>query len=258
MRHGFAETQWSTGRRNNIEKGDAVFMLRVGVEPKGLIGSGRVIRASFLDNDWKDESPVTKKTNYVKVRWDHFIDADLNPDDVLPTDKIPGFPNNPQAGGILLSEVTSEAIAEQLNLLRQNKKVKLFDPGTTGQNDEKTRPGGKYYEGDRRDVMLQITERDTTARLRCLEHYGFTCQVCDFDFEATYGEIGQDFIHVHHIELLANKTGRHEVDPLNDLIPVCPNCHGMLHTSSPPLTVKQLRFIIEKQKSNIRAMKVRS
>jgi len=47
--------------------------------------------------------------------------------------------------------------------------------------------------------------------------------------EDIYGSIGKDFIHVHHITFLSNTTGNHKIDPEKDLIPVCPNCHSMLH-----------------------------
>jgi len=36
----------------------------------------------------------------------------------------------------------------------------------------------------------------------------------------------------------------YEVDPINDLRPVCPNCHAMLHRKKPPLTIEELETII--------------
>jgi len=52
--------------------------------------------------------------------------------------------------------------------------------------------------------------------------------VCKFNFEETYGEIGKGFIHVHHIKPLAS-SGETRVDPYNDLVVVCPNCHSIIH-----------------------------
>ena len=48
-------------------------------------------------------------------------------------------------------------------------------------------------------------------------------------FETLNGPIGKGFIHVHHLELLSNSEGKRDVDPESDLIPVCPNCHAMIH-----------------------------
>ena len=49
------------------------------------------------------------------------------------------------------------------------------------------------------------------------------------DFEETYGELGRGFIHVHHLVPISSIGKTYQIDPINDLAPVCPNCHAMLH-----------------------------
>jgi 5-methylcytosine-specific restriction protein A len=68
--------------------------------------------------------------------------------------------------------------------------------------------------------------------------------VCGLDFEERYGEIGRGFIHVHHTMTLAFRRGDYDVDHEKDLAPVCPNCHAMLHTSDPPLSVPELKAML--------------
>ena len=68
--------------------------------------------------------------------------------------------------------------------------------------------------------------------------------MCGFNFEQTYGEIGEGYIHVHHIKPLSEIQEGYEVDPINDLLPVCPNCHAMLHKKTPPYTPKELRKVL--------------
>ncbi len=99
----------------------------------------------------------------------------------------------------------------------------------------------KFIEGKPISVLVNIYERDIAARTACLDHYGSNCAVCYFDFFATFGEIGRGFIHVHHKYPLSYKKDEYEVDPINDLIPVCPNCHAMLHSTKPPLTITRLK-----------------
>lgn len=100
-------------------------------------------------------------------------------------------------------------------------------------------------EGSVFELTLSIFERDPVARRRCLEHYGNSCQVCDFNFGVAYGDLGDGFIHVHHIVPLAQIRELHEVDPIKDLVPICPNCHAMIHISKgAPLTVEQLRAMV--------------
>jgi 5-methylcytosine-specific restriction protein A len=61
-------------------------------------------------------------------------------------------------------------------------------------------------------------------------------------FSERYNGLGPDFIHVHHVRPLSSITAEYQVDPVNDLVPVCPNCHAMLHYGAAEmLTVQQLR-----------------
>lgn len=90
---------------------------------------------------------------------------------------------------------------------------------------------------------MNVYERNPIARKKCLEHYGVHCQICKFNFEKVYGEVGRNFIHVHHIKPLHTIQQDYEVDPKMDLIPVCPNCHAMLHRKEGDeyLSIDQLR-----------------
>lgn len=95
-------------------------------------------------------------------------------------------------------------------------------------------------------MVVNRYERDPQKRLECIEHYGYECQICGFSFEKTYGDIGKDFCHVHHIEPLGEVGGENvDLDPIRDLLPVCANCHEMLHRKKialKPLDLKnQLR-----------------
>lgn len=83
-------------------------------------------------------------------------------------------------------------------------------------------------------------ERNRKARQKCLEHYGYKCVVCGFDFEKEYGEIGHEFIEVHHIVPVSSIGNEYVVDPVKDLRPLCSNCHSMIHRSSKVLTIDEL------------------
>jgi 5-methylcytosine-specific restriction protein A len=73
--------------------------------------------------------------------------------------------------------------------------------------------------------------------------------VCSFDFEKFYGSIGEKYIHVHHKISLSEIKKEYKLDPINDLVPVCPNCHAIIHKTRPALTVEQLKIhLLEKDK----------
>jgi len=96
-------------------------------------------------------------------------------------------------------------------------------------------------EGTPVEVISKRYERSRLNRAACIDIQGCRCVVCSFDFEQTYGAIGSGFIHVHHILPLAALPGSTVIDPARDLVPVCPNCHAMLHSARPPLLPQELR-----------------
>lgn len=102
-----------------------------------------------------------------------------------------------------------------------------------------------YADGQEKQILMNRYERNRLNRELCLQANGYICRICGFDFERKYGRIGKHFIHVHHIEQLSLSGGAHVIDPVHDLIPVCPNCHAMLHTQIPPLLPEQLVKIIK-------------
>jgi 5-methylcytosine-specific restriction protein A len=63
----------------------------------------------------------------------------------------------------------------------------------------------------------------------CIEHNRPVCSICGFDFEEKYGPRGKGFIHVHHVIPIHQIGKEYKIDYRKDLIPVCPNCHAMLH-----------------------------
>lgn len=97
------------------------------------------------------------------------------------------------------------------------------------------------YEGALVKVLANKYERNRKARQLCVEKKGYRCAVCGFDFEATYGEVGRRFIHVHHLVPISSIGKEYELDIEQDLVPVCPNCHYMLHRKDPPYTVEELK-----------------
>ena len=102
-----------------------------------------------------------------------------------------------------------------------------------------------HLEGKVRQVLVNTYERNPAARAKCIAHYGTACSVCSFDFGTTYGDIGAGFIHVHHLREISSIGNEYEIDPIEDLRPVCPNCHAMLHTDRPALTIDSLRQFLK-------------
>ena len=88
-----------------------------------------------------------------------------------------------------------------------------------------------YTEGRPLTKESLAWERDPRARRKCIAIHGTACAVCGFDFGKIYGPEFADKIEVHHIHPLSEIREEHETDPVRDLVPVCPNCHRMLHSN---------------------------
>lgn len=84
-------------------------------------------------------------------------------------------------------------------------------------------------------------ERKSANRIRCLNHHGVDCVVCGFNFSEHYGEIGSDFAEVHHIFTVASMPDGYRPDPRTEMVPLCANCHRMVHRTTPPLKPEELR-----------------
>lgn len=104
-------------------------------------------------------------------------------------------------------------------------------------------------EGALTKVLVNKYERSPRNRSACISHYGAKCAVCDFDFGKAYGEFASNYIHVHHIVPVSKIGPDYVINPVKDLIPLCPNCHAAIHLKNPPLLPDQLKSLISKSDS---------
>ncbi|MBB3837722.1 5-methylcytosine-specific restriction protein A [Runella defluvii] len=105
------------------------------------------------------------------------------------------------------------------------------------------------YEGIKKVITVNKYERSSIARDKCIEFNGLNCFVCGMNFFDVYGEIGEGFIHVHHLTPIHQIGKEYKVNYKEDLAPVCPNCHAMLHrkiNGNEP-TINELKEIMNKK-----------
>lgn len=239
-RKGFDDRRWSCGRNKRIQLGDCVFMLRQGEDPRGILASGEVIGASKSDRHWNPDSPVGATSQYVEVRWRAMADA--RAEGVLTLHEISQDPAikvhwRTQSSGIRIDDDS----AARLEILWRTFLVR------NGHTDPGTGPVRRLYsEGEQRRVEVNSYNRNPRAREACLQIYGWSCGVCKFDFHAFYGDIGERFIHVHHLKQVSDNEGPYEIDPKTDLLPVCPNCHAMIHRGGGVLEIEELKRHIKR------------
>ena len=106
-------------------------------------------------------------------------------------------------------------------------------------------------EGAKTQITVNAYERNLEAKRLCVEHNmdsdgNICCKICGFDFGKTYGLDFRGLIHVHHIREISSIGEEYVIDPICDLIPVCPNCHAALHHRRPAYSIDYLTKILKK------------
>lgn len=102
-------------------------------------------------------------------------------------------------------------------------------------------------EGALTRVVVNRYERCPSNRAAAIAAHGSTCKVCGFDFALFYGTLGEGFIEVHHRTPVSHMGEGYVLDPLKDLVPLCSNCHQMVHREDPPIPAENLRETIMKR-----------
>ena len=147
--------------------------------------------------------------------------------------RLPGVKMSPADLNSAAVEVASLCLSLVLSLLpieEVTDSVSGFEPGLP--------------EGARIRVEVNRYERSPVNRAACIAHYGTRCVACGLDYSEKYGQLGSEYIEVHHRIPVSEMGGSYRVDPVKDLVPVCANCHAMLHRGKPPLSVEALAQII--------------
>lgn len=124
----------------------------------------------------------------------------------------------------------------QKELTRQVKK------DITAQDAAKVDKSAKTEGGKKATISYRI-ERSSKLRAAALDHHGYACGACGFDFGAAYGGWGEGYAEVHHLVLLGGKkAGKRKTDPKKDLAVLCANCHRMAHRKKGiALTVSEIK-----------------
>lgn len=236
---GKVTLMWSCRSHKSIRPGDRAFLARVGSPPRGIFASGKLISEPFLSQHWSGED---KDVPRVLIEFDTLLNPEKEP--ILTVDNLDKRSLSkqtwtPQSSGISIRpEVVDELEEEWFEFLRtQNVRYSPFLKTTDTTIT--------FIEGAATQVTQTLYERNIYARKECLKHYGYSCSVCNFNFEKYYGNLGYKFIHVHHLTQVATIKQEYKVSPIQDLRPVCPNCHSMLHKQNPPLTIEELKDIIK-------------
>ncbi|NEU30143.1 hypothetical protein GN156_05030 [bacterium LRH843] len=128
------------------------------------------------------------------------------------------------------------------SLLKEYQKSEFLFKAIKEDVENQEAENGNSFEGSKKTYLVNKYERNPKNRLKAIQIHGLNCFVCDFNFEEAYGENGKDFIEVHHVVPLSTLEEEIEIDPEKDMIPLCANCHRMIHRRRDEvLTIDELK-----------------
>lgn len=149
---------------------------------------------------------------------------------------------------LLNNTFSSEDLKESFETIYENrdngKKVEIFDETTT------------IAEGTQAIVKTKVYKRSSKLREKAIQFYTvddrIKCQACCFDFEEFYGDFGKNFIEIHHQKPIFQFDGddleRTVEEALENVIPVCSNCHRMIHRRREiPLSLEELKSYVQEE-----------
>lgn len=221
---------WSCGNTRTIAIGARVFLLRQGVEPKGLVASGWVTRGPFEAPHYDtDRASVGDTAHFIEFAPDIVINCESS----APLDARE-FPSTPlrdvnwstPASGITIPE----AAAIELSELWQLHTAHITSLGECAPELEAVEGKLRYRVVAHRSRERALRDAKIAQSIAASPDGRLRCEVpnCGFDFAQTYGALGSGYAQVHHINPLAEAPGPTQTR-LQDLAVVCANCHAIIH-----------------------------
>lgn len=192
---------------------------------RNLTGSERpFVKNGFIQRDIKSGSPlfITKKgKQYLKN-------------------------HNLELKYLLTNDFEYKDIKESLKIIENNNiKLQTFDENII------------ITEGLKKYTSVAVYERSKKLRDVALEKFSIngriSCDCCKFNFEDFYGsELGKGFIEMHHTKPIFKykvEDIQTTIDKaINNLMPVCSNCHRMIHRNKNQQI--EIQVLIENIKNN--------
>ncbi|WP_225411414.1 HNH endonuclease [Stigmatella hybrida] len=210
-----ADDEWRCGN-SQVRKGDRLFWLRQGVEPRGIFATG------WATSNWD---------NGIRFEFETLLHPVHDQGALIPRDTLVGGALNEvhwntQRSGISINSAAA-TVLEQMWAERVGQEQETPSAGEDGP--------GAALEGAVRYTYVRHRRRERRLRedkiARALSSgVGLRCEVpgCGFHFSEVYGALGERYAQVHHLHPLSSRESPSETR-LDDLAIVCANCHVMIH-----------------------------
>ena len=136
-----------------------------------------------------------------------------------------------------------------LGLKADDKKHKFWKLNLVTDFNKNAELSGEFPEGKIIERKHKARERNPLVIAIAKENFKtkngkLFCEICEFDFEDKYGELGKGFIEGHHTIAVSEMDIDHKTKP-EDIALLCSNCHKMVHKKRPWLSMRDLKKILK-------------
>ena len=165
----------------------------------------------------------------------------------------PNYPGKGLDAGSKLDEIVWNDFSGNKTLLRRIanaiKETYILHPNKLLEDPVNLSDDEEFLEGKLLTRLHKTRERNSLLTKRkkdyVLQNSGsLECEVCGFDFQKKYGELGYGFAECHHL-ISVSEFDQVRKSRIDDLAIVCANCHRMLHRSKPMLSIQELARLIQ-------------
>ena len=238
QRTGLYGTRWRVGRGQQLDPGTDAWLFAQGRRGRGLLGHGVVASAP---------QPGAALPARLGLLAGIVFDLLLPPGDALPADGLAESVPDLNWNAV---RSTGTAVPDQAEVqLRAAWTTFLRSRPVSGDwlaaADPTVPLPGSLPQDSLRTVGINRYEQDPDAVRQCVSFHGTSCAACGLSMEQVYGPAGAAFVQVHHIVPLSSISPDYTLDPVADLVPLCPNCHAVAHLGVPdPYTPGELRRML--------------
>lgn len=203
-----------------------------------VLEKDKLIKQGTVEHKTKKQLLTPAKRKGIQLLLEHFTQ--------ITSEIVTMAHYKPDRQGIELWE--KETITSLESLIKEERFQILSETAKIDIDAEKSQEDFYYKDGKVIEYYGTRYERNPINRARAIEIHGTICKACGFDFEKVYGERGRGFIEVHHINPLFSIDKETDINPETDLVPVCSNCHRMIHRKkNTVLTIEELKLLLNEK-----------
>lgn len=227
---------WSSGRSKSIVRGDRLFLVRLGKEPRGIVASGVATSKPELGRHWdKALAKQGKKSLYVDAEFEVLLNPGREPIftiERLRGSGLGGFNWSPRASGVRIPEDIATHLEQVWSAFigGTRKPFVVVEPSAV--------------EGLCTEVVTYSRGRNRALRDAALAKSDGVCETCETDFSQLLDGKGIRVLQIHHRKQLS-ATDKPRITRLKDLAVLCANCHSLVHMNPKrAIPVEELRTML--------------